>query len=115
MLMEVRPTFVAGILLLSSLTAACESNEPGHFSCSLTASIAFEGRDYIAAEHLPDHDRDETRVGKRLGIGQAATCPGQPERDVKVFRLVGIPVAEAVLAMPVFGVMERWNRDGAIE
>jgi hypothetical protein len=105
----------AGLLLLSSLMAGCDSDEQGHASCSLSASIAFEGREYLAVDSLPGLKRTEIHTGKRLGTGEAATCPGQAAQEVHVFKVVGIPVAQAVFSKPEFGLMERWNQDGAIE
>jgi hypothetical protein len=113
--MRARLPAAAGLLLLSSLTAGCDSDEQGDASCSLTASIAFEGREYIAVESLPGLKRTEIRAGKRLGPGEAATCPGQPVREVQVFKVAGMPVGRAVFVEPGYGLMERWNRDGSIK
>jgi hypothetical protein len=112
---RVRLPAAAGLLLLSSLTVGCDSDEQGHASCSLTASIAFKDGEYIAVESLPGLKRTEIHAGKRLGVGEAATCAGQPVRKVQVFKVVGIPVAEAVFSKPEFGLMERWTQDGVIE
>jgi hypothetical protein len=81
----------------------------------LTASIAFEGREYIAVESLPNLERTEIRAGERLGTGEAATCPGRAAQEVRVFKVVGVPVAQAVFSEPEFGLMTRWNEDGAIK
>jgi hypothetical protein len=105
----------AGLLLLSSLTAGCGADEQGGASCSLTASIAFEGREYIAVGSLPGLKRTEARAGKRLGTGEAATCPGQAAQEVHAFKVAGVPVAQAVFSKPEFGLMERWNEEGAIK
>ena len=112
--MRARLHTAVGLLLLSALTAGCGSDEQGDASCSLTASIAFEGREYIAVESLPGLKPTEVRAGKHLGTGEAATCPGQAVQEVRVFKVVGIPVAQAVFSEPEFGLMERWNQDGAI-
>ena len=32
-----------------------------------------------------------------------------------MFRIVGIPVEDAVFSKPDFGLMSRWNEDGTIE
>ena len=114
--MRARLHTAAGLLLLSSLTAGCDSDERGgDASCSLTASIAFAGREYTAIQSLPGLKRTEIRAGKRLGTGEAATCPGQAVQEVQVFKVVGIPVARAVFSKPEFGLMERWNQDEAIK
>ncbi|GAB3772491.1 hypothetical protein GCM10027600_32360 [Nocardioides ginsengisegetis] len=105
----------AGLLLISSWTAGCDPDEQGEASCSLSASIAFESREYIAVGSLPGLKRTEIHAGKRLGTAEAATCPGQAVQEVHVFKVVGVPVAQAVFAKPEFGLMERWNQDGAIK
>jgi hypothetical protein len=103
------------VLLMSWLVGGCDSNEQGMDSCSMAATIAFDGREYIAVDSLPGLKRTEIRVGERLGIGERATCPGQPERQVQVHKLVGVPVGQAVFSKPEFGLMERWNLDGTIK
>ena len=80
------------VLALSWLVGGCDSDEQGMASCSMAATIAFGGREYIA-------------VG----------CPGQPERQVQVYKVVGVPVGQGVFSKPEFGLMERWNQDGTIK
>lgn len=113
--MRARRHTAAALLLLSPITTGCDSTEQGVASCSLTATITFEGREYIAVESLPGLERTEIHAGKRLGTGEAATCPGRAVREVDVFKVAGIPVAHAVFSKPELGLMERWNQDGAIE
>lgn len=113
--MQARLPAAAGLLVLFWLAAGCGSDVQGDASCSLTASIGFEGREYIAVESLSGTNPTEIRAGKPLGTGEAATCPGQPVREVQVFKVTGVPVDRAVFVEPGYGLMERWNRDGSIK
>lgn len=113
--MTPRLALAAGALVLSWLVGGCASDEQGMSSCTLTATIGFDGREYIAADSLPGLKRREVRVGERLGTGVRSTCPGQPERKVQVYKLVGVPVGKGVYSKPEFGLMARWNQDGSIK
>ena len=84
-------------------------------SCSRASTICFEGRAYIAVDSLPGLKHKEVRVGRRLGLGDRATCPGQPEQHVRVYKVVGVPLGQGVFSKPEFGLTERWNRDGVIK
>ena len=106
---------VAVVLALSWFVGGCDSDEQGMASCSMAATIAFGGREYIAVDSLPGLKRREVRVGERLGLGERATCPGQPERQVQVYKVLGVPVGQGVFSKPEFGLMERWNQDGSIK
>ena len=80
----------------------------------MTATIAFDGKEYIAVDSLPTVTASQVRKGPRLGTGQQSTCPGQPAQPVEVYRLVGIKPDQAVFSEPEFGLMERWNEDGSM-
>ena len=105
----------AGLLLLSLLTAGCNSDEQVQASCSLTASITFESREYTAVESLPGLNRRKVRIGERLGSDELGTCPGQPERRVEVYKVVGVPVERAVFSKPEYGLMRGLEPGEAIE
>lgn len=104
-----------GVVVLAWSTGGCGSSEQGTASCLIAATIAFDGREYIAVGSLPSQERDEVRIGERLGTGERATCPGDPVQQVQVYRLAGVPVGRAVWSEPEFGLMHRWNRDGTIQ
>jgi hypothetical protein len=72
--MRARLPTAAGLPLLSWLVAGCDSDEQGSATCSLTTSIKFEGREYIAVDSLQNLNRSEVRAGKRLGTGEPAIC-----------------------------------------
>ncbi len=108
------PVAVGTLALVCSLVA-CSSDERGTASCSLPAAITFDGREYIAVNSLPGLERKEVRAGKLLGVGYAATCTGESAQQVQVYKVVGVPVGTAVVSRPEFGLMERWNLDGAIK
>jgi hypothetical protein len=74
-------------------------------SCSLDASITFDGHEYIGVESLPGLAGGKVRIGERLGTGELGTCTGEPERQVEVHRVVGMPVRQAVFSKPEYGPM----------
>jgi hypothetical protein len=113
--MRARLLASAGLLLLSLLTVGCDSDEQVHASCSLSASITFENREYTAVESLPGLGRRKVRIGERLGSGELGTCPGQPERRVEVYKVVGVPVERAVFSEPEYGLMRGLEPGEAIE
>ena len=113
--MTIRLPAVFAVLVLSSIVGGCGSDEDSMASCSVAATITFAGREYIAVDSLPGLKRKEVRVGERLGVGERATCPWQPERQVQVYKVVGVPVGQGVFSKPEFGLMERWNQDGTIK
>lgn len=112
---------VAAALLPAVTLASCSADatlgddEPAVMSCSLAAVITFDGRQYMAAESLPGLHRRAVQKGKRLATGEAAACPGRDGQDVRVFKVVGVHVEDAVFSKPVFGLMSRWNEDRSIE
>ncbi|MDP2773953.1 MAG: hypothetical protein Q8O61_10380 [Nocardioides sp.] len=114
MTMTIRLPVVA-VLVTSWFVSGCNSDERSMPSCVQTATIAFDGREYVAVDSLPGLQRREVRVGERLGTGERATCPGQPVRQVQVYKVVGVPVGQGVFSKPEFGLMERWNQDGTIK
>ena len=114
--MNPRVRAALALLPLLAPVAACAEHEQSAASCQFAPTIAFDGREYIAVHSLPRGlGHGKVRVGELLGQGEAAHCPGQPERQVKVYKVVGEPVARAVISRPEFGLMGRWNRDGIIK
>lgn len=113
--MTIRLPVVFAVLVLSWFVSSCDSDEQGMASCSLAPTIAFDGREYIAVDSMPALKHRQDRVGDRLGIGERATCPGQPVRQVQVYKVVGVPVGQDVFSKPEFGLMERWNQGGTIK
>lgn len=114
--MTIRLPVAFEVLVLACLLGGCGSDgEQGTLSCSLAATIAFDGREYIAADSPPGLKRRQVRVGERLGLGERAACPGQAVRQVEIYKLVGVPVGQGVFSKPEFGVMQRWNQDGTIK
>jgi hypothetical protein len=112
--MTIRLPIAVGALVLSWLLGGCDFGEQSAASCSLTATIRFDGRAYIEVDSLPGLKRREVRVGHRLGGGERATCPGHPRQQVQVYKVVGVPIGHGVFSTPEFGLMKRWNRDGSI-
>ena len=103
-----------GLLLLAGLLSACAEDDRVSASCSLTATIAFEGREYEAVDSLPGLEAMEVEVGERLGTGERAACPGEKAERVQVYEVVGVPARRAIFSEPVFGLMGRWNEDGTL-
>lgn len=115
MKMRLRVPVALGGVVLSFLAGGCDSDEQSMASCQMASAISFEGREYIAVNPRPGSEQRNARVGRRLGVGERATCPGQPEQQVQVYKLFGVPIGEGVFSKPEFGVMKRWNRDGTVE
>lgn len=93
------------------LIAGCSDDEGVGQSCLLTPSIAFDGREYTEAQRERGSTEEQVRVGRHLGVGEAAACGGADGERVEVFKVVGIPVGEAVYSKPVWGLMERTHFD----
>lgn len=113
--MNPRVRAALGLLPLLAPVASCAEHEQRAASCQVAPTIAFGGREYIAVHSLPGRVDGKVRAGELLGQGEAAHCPGWPERPVEVYKVVGVPVGRAVVSRPEFGLMERWNRDGTIK
>lgn len=98
-----------GLLFTAGCADEASSSAEG---CSLTASIGFDGREYTATNEVDGITRPEVTVGRRVGVGQAATaCAGADAERVQVYKVVGIPATRAVFAKPVFGLMQRTHFD----
>jgi hypothetical protein len=106
---------VASLPLLASVVS-CSADEPVAASCTLDAHITFNGQAYIPVESLPQiEDGGEIRLGKRLGKGELGTCPGEPERQVEVYKVVGVAAERAVFSKPDYGLMKRLEPGVALE
>ncbi|KAA1424073.1 hypothetical protein [Nocardioides antri] len=113
--MRLRLPVAIGVMSLPLIALGCDSEEQSMASCSMAATIAFDGREYIAVNLRHGRQDGTVRVGRRVGVGQRATCPGQPEQQVRVYKMIGVPIGKGVYSKPDFGVMQRWNRDGTIK
>lgn len=113
--MPSRLAVALGILVLAGSLGGCDLDEQGMTSCSLTANITFNDREYIAVGSLPGVTGTEARTGKHLGTGEIGTCPGEPERQVQVYKLVGVPVERAVFSKQEHGLMRSLKPGEAIE
>ncbi|HSE09643.1 MAG TPA: hypothetical protein VLB29_13335 [Nocardioidaceae bacterium] len=110
-----RARAVASLLSLLALVASCAGDEQAAAPCTLDASITFDGHAYIPVDSLPGLAGGKVRVGERLGTGELTTCQGEPERNVEVYKVVGIPAERAVFSKPEHGLMRRLRPGEAIE
>ena len=94
------------------LAAGCTGDESvGAETCSLSPTIAFQGREYTAADAVGGLSERQVKVGHRLGAGETSACSGDDGQRVQVFKVVGVPVKRAVHAEPVYGLMMRSHLD----
>ena len=105
--MPCRSLAVVGILVLTSWVTGCDPEEQGMASCATATILTFDGREYVATDPRAALRGRPVRVGKKLGVGDIATCPEDSLRKVPVYRIKGIPVGQAVFARPPLGLMER--------
>jgi hypothetical protein len=97
---------VVGVVGATWWGVAHDGDGAGSATCA--SELRFDGRAYVAdgaLRHLP-------RAGERLGTGVEPGCrdgegDGSPDERVAVYRLPGLPVAQAVLAQDMV-----WVRSG---